>query len=69
MRLVDVIWLVGPTFNHGTVPVSLANIGIPVAFGGLWVFLFAMQLRKHPLVPVNDPYFRNMVANPQAGGH
>ena len=41
----------------------------PVAFGGLWVFLFAMQLRKHPLVPVNDPYFRNMVANPQGGGH
>ena len=69
MRLVDVIWLVGPTFNHGAVPVSLANVGIPIGLGGLWVFLFAMQLRKYPLVPVNDPYFRNMIANPQGGGH
>jgi hypothetical protein len=68
IRLVDIIWLVGPTFNHGGMPVTLANIGIPVGLAGLWVLLVAVQLKKHPLVPVNDPGFRHMLANPN-GGH
>ena len=50
-------------------PVSIANVGIPVGLGGLWLFLFAGQLRKHPLLPVNDPYFKEMLANAQHGGH
>jgi hypothetical protein len=69
IRLVDIIWLVAPTFNQGGMPVSLANVGVPVALAGLWVWLFAGQLGKHPLVPVNDPYFRDMLANAQNGGH
>ena len=68
IRLIDIIWLVGPTFNQNGIPVSLANVGIPIGLAGLWVFLFAGQLRKHPLVPVNDPQFREMLANAN-GGH
>jgi hypothetical protein len=69
MRLVDLIWLVCPAFNQTGMPVSIANVGIPVGLGGLWLFLFAGQLRKHPLLPVNDPYFKEMLANAQHGGH
>jgi hypothetical protein len=69
IRLVDLIWIVAPNFNQAGMPVSLANVGIPVGLGGLWLFLFAGQLRKHPLVPVNDPYFRDMLAHAQQGGH
>ena len=47
IRLYDLIWLVAPTFNHeGAWPISLANIGIPLALGGLWVFLFAGQFAQ-----------------------
>lgn len=69
IRLYDLIWLVAPTFNQGRFPITLANIGIPLALGGLWVFLFAGQLRKHALVPVNDPYFKHMLAHGHQGGH
>ena len=69
IRLYDVIWLVAPGFNQGAFPITLANVGIPVALAGAWVFLFAGQLRKHALVPVNDPYFKQMLAQPQHGGH
>lgn len=69
MRLVDLIWIVAPTFNQNGVPVSVANIGIPIGLAGLWLFLLAGQLRKRPLVPVNDPYFKDMLAHVQAGGH
>ena len=69
IRLYDLIWLVAPTFNQGAFPISLANVGIPVALGGLWIFLFAGQLRKRALVPVNDPYFKHMLAHGHQGGH
>ena len=69
IRLVDIIWLVAPTFNQSGMPVSLANIGIPIGLAGVWLFLFAGQLRTHPLVPVNDPYFKDMLAHTQHGGH
>ena len=69
MRLVDLIWLVAPNFNHGGFPISLANVGIPMALAGVWFYLFAGQLRRYPLLPVNDPYFKEMLAHGQHGGH
>lgn len=68
IRILDLIWIVAPTFNQSGFPVSLANVGIPVALGGLWIILFAGQLRRHALVPFNDPYFRQLMARGR-GGH
>jgi hypothetical protein len=70
IRLYDLIWLIAPTFHHdGGFPISLANVGVPVALGGLWVYLFAIQYRKRALLPVNDPYFKAMLAHGHQGGH
>ena len=72
IRLVDLIWLVAPNFNPNTggfMPVTLANIGVPLALAGVWLFLFAQQLGKLPLVPVNDPYFKTMLLQGHEGGH
>jgi hypothetical protein len=69
MRLVDLIWLVAPNFNHDGLPISLANVFIPVGLAGIWVYLFAAQLRRRPLVPINDPYFKEMLAHGQHAGH
>jgi hypothetical protein len=71
IRLVDVIWLVAPSFNqHGmSMGAGLANVGIPLALAGLWVVLFTGRLSSHPLVPANDPYFKQMLARAQHGGH
>ena len=69
IRLYDIIWLVAPGFNHGGFPITLANLGIPLALGGGWVWLFAGQLRKMPVLPINDPYFKHMLAHPHQGGH
>ncbi len=70
IRLVDLIWLIAPSFSHeGSFPISLANVAIPVGLAGIWLFLFAAQLRRHALVPVNDPYFKEMLAHGQHAGH
>jgi hypothetical protein len=69
IRLLTDIWLVAPAFNQSGTPISLANVGIPLCFAGVWVFLFTQQLVKRPLVPINDPYFKHMLLHPNEGGH
>ncbi len=69
MRFVDIIWLIGPTFNQSGFPVSLANVAIPIGLAGIWFYLVTGQLRRRPLVPINDPFFKEMLANGQHAGH
>ena len=73
MRLVDLIWLVAPSFGHHgpegeghpgfSFPVHWMDVAIPLGLAGLWLFLFARQLRSRPLLPVNDPYFKEAFAH------
>jgi hypothetical protein len=69
MRLLDLIWIVAPNFNQGGFPISLANVGIPIGAVGIWFHLLARQLRRYPLLPANDPYFKEMLAHGQHAGH
>jgi hypothetical protein len=36
---------------------------VPLALGGLWLFLFVRELKKRPLVPINDPYLPEAMAD------
>jgi len=64
MRLVDVIWLVEPQFRPGTAfPIHWLDITVPVGLVGLWMFMFARNLRSRSLMPVNDPYFKEAFAH------
>jgi hypothetical protein len=60
MRMVDLLWMVVPAFQ-GHTWVWLCAIGL-IAFGGLWLGLFAWQLSKRSLVPINDPQFESVMA-------
>jgi hypothetical protein len=70
MRLVDLIWLVAPTFSHAAEPGARfglmphwMDVVIPIGLAGVWVFLFARQLRSRSLLPTNDPYFKEIFAH------
>jgi hypothetical protein len=71
MRLVDLIWLVAPTFAHGAgephpgfaLPVHWMDIVLPIGLAGVWLFLFARDLRSRALLPFNDPYFKEAFAH------
>ena len=57
MRLVDLFWITAPALGKPELTINWMDIVIPVAFGGAWVFVFFGQLKKHSLVPLNDPRF------------
>ena len=57
MRFVDLFWITAPALGKPELTVSWMDICIPVAIGGLWVYVFFGQLKKRSLVPLNDPRF------------
>ena len=54
MRVIDVIWLVEPTYSRGNFVFNWMDYVAPIAIGGLWLGTFAWQLQKRPLMPIND---------------
>jgi hypothetical protein len=54
MRFVDLYWLTRPEFTPNAMP-SLWDLGAVLALGGLWLFYFAWQLQKMPLLPLGEP--------------
>jgi hypothetical protein len=63
MRLVDLIWLVEPSYEHHGFPIHWMDLAVPIGLVGLWVFLFVRQLRSRPLLPLNDPFFKEAFAH------
>ena len=55
MRFVDLFWWVTPTFRHDLARVTLTDFGTPLLIGGIWLWLWAGQVRGRALVPVHDP--------------
>jgi hypothetical protein len=54
MRFVDLYWITRPDFTEHALP-SWMDIAALLALVGLWVFVFAGQLKRMPLLPLGDP--------------
>jgi hypothetical protein len=66
VRLVDLYWIVGPDLlghGHRAVPLVLhwQDMAAPLGLGGLWLFLFARELRRRPLLPLGEPEVMDLV--------
>jgi hypothetical protein len=60
MRVVDLVWTVGPVFRHESTGhwldfAMVAGMSLP------WLFLFYRNLGSRALVPAHDPYFKESV--------
>ncbi|MCG6920695.1 MAG: hypothetical protein LJF15_06395 [Acidobacteria bacterium] len=70
MQLVDLYWLIGPdllTQGRGHAPLRFhwMDLASALGFGGLWLFLFARQVRTRPVLPLAEPAVRALVDGPQ----
>ncbi|MDH4064163.1 MAG: hypothetical protein OEW19_07160 [Acidobacteriota bacterium] len=53
MRLVDHYWQVAPEY-HEVLSVSVVDVALPIAIGGIFLTLYAMRLKSQPLLPLQD---------------
>jgi hypothetical protein len=65
-RLLDLFWIVGPdleSHGHHGVPLTLhwQDVAAPLGLGGLWLFLFARELRRRTLLPEAEPEVRELL--------
>jgi len=69
MRFVDLYWITQPSFSHGgSILPHWLDVAVMVAIGGIWLGVFAMQLKNRPLVPLTD-YRLKQVLEGTGGGH
>jgi len=54
MRYVDLFWIIEPNFSK-TIVLTLADVVVPIAIGGIWLWYFFRNLAALPLLPVYDP--------------
>jgi hypothetical protein len=54
-RVVDYYWHVAPEFHTEGSIVDLLDFALPIALGGVFIALFAVNLKSRSLLPVNDP--------------
>jgi len=55
MRVVDVYWLVAPSFGSDHFAVSWIDFAALIAIGGIWFAFFVSRLARQPLLPLSDP--------------
>ncbi len=56
-HVVDVWWMVTPSFYPHGLHLSWLHFAALLGVGGLWFFFFLCNLARKPLLPVNDPRF------------
>ncbi len=65
-RAFDMFWLIEPNFKDAARNLHfswgiLEYVAVPVALFAFWVAYFCMQLKKRPLVQVNDPHLAEIL--------
>ncbi|HVR24703.1 MAG TPA: hypothetical protein VMU26_15425 [Candidatus Polarisedimenticolia bacterium] len=54
MRYLDLFWIIEPNFSK-TLTLTIADIVVPIAIGGIWLWYFFRNLAALPLLPAYDP--------------
>lgn len=63
MRLVDLFWVMTPTFHPGRFTLHGTDIAAPIGIGGVWMAFFIYQLKRRPLLPKGDPRMKESLAH------
>jgi hypothetical protein len=65
MRVVELFWQVEPAFPAAARHAAFdwEYLAAPLLIGGLWLILFARNLKSRPLLPIQDPYLPEAIAH------
>lgn len=53
-RAIDLFWIIEPQFRKNGFTWSWTDLPVFLGVGGIWVYVFMRQLRRRPLLPLQD---------------
>jgi hypothetical protein len=53
-RMIDMFWIVEPTYRRNGFALYWTDVAAFVGLGGIWIYAYIGQLRKRPLLPLQD---------------
>jgi len=62
-RIVEYYWHVAPEFHTDGLSIGLLDFAVPIAIGGIFLALYAGNLKARSLLPVNDPGLAKALAH------
>jgi hypothetical protein len=63
MRFVDLYWMAAPSFGHEGLSFHWLDLATVLGIGGVWFAVFIGELRRRPILPINDPYLEEALAD------
>ena len=61
MRFIDLFWLIGPAFHPSRVSIPWMEFLATIGLGGIWLSVYLWQLKRAPLLPLNDSGLANVL--------
>jgi hypothetical protein len=61
MQFVDMHWLIMPNFHKHDFHLSWIDLVTWIALGGFTLHFIVRKLKKHPLVPIKDPFLKESI--------
>jgi hypothetical protein len=61
MRYLDLFWIIEPNFSK-TFTLTIADVVVPIAIGGIWLWYFFRNLASLPLLPAYDTDAHDVLA-------
>jgi hypothetical protein len=63
LSAIDVYWLIVPAYEQKAPQVHATDLLAFIGIGGLWAAFYFWQLKRMPLLPVNDPRFEGALVH------
>ena len=55
VRLVDLYWIIIPSFERGGFPFRFLDLAVVLTLGGVWFSFYFRRLRASSILPAHDP--------------
>ena len=65
-RVVDLAWIVQPELRSTGFPIHWLDVALAVGLGGVWLGVFARELKTRPLLPMGEPEVQEILAGAEA---
>ncbi len=68
-RLVDIFWIVVPTFEREGFPLYWTDAAAVIGIGGIWLAVFFSRIKQREILPTKDPRIQSALSGMEAAAH